>query len=274
MSAVAEAARTTAVASGQVALTWLGQAGFLIGGSGGVVAVDPFLSDHPGRLLPAPVRPADLSFVDAVLCTHEHLDHLDLPTVTALVAAAPQVKVIVPAPIAETAAAAGVPETALVPAVPGTPVELPATTVHPVPACHGVDVADAYNFGPVAGEYRYLGYVLDVGGMRVFHAGDTLWYEGMPERLRALGVEVALLPINGRDPVRERDNVVGNLDHREAALLAAEAGARVVVPMHYEMMRGNRGFPAHLVDVVRTLELDLEVVIPRHGKPLVLTSVH
>jgi len=272
MSAVAEAARTTRVADGQVALTWLGQAGFLVGGRHGVVAVDPYLSDHPQRLIPPPLRPADLSFVDAVLCTHEHLDHLDLPTVTALVATAPQVRVVVPAPIVDQVVAAGVPERAVLPAVPGTPIPLPSATVHPVPARHGVDVADAYDFGPVDGEYRYLGYVLDVGGMRVFHAGDTLWYDGMPERLRALGVEVALLPINGRDPVREAANVVGNLDHREAALLAAAAGARVVVPMHYELMRDNRGFPAHLVDVVRALDLDVEVVLPRHGRPFVLSS--
>ena len=157
-------------------------------------------------------------------------------------------------------------------AVPGTPIELPGATVHPVPACHGVDVTDAYNFGPVAGEFRYLGYVLDVDGMRVFHAGDTLWWPGMAERLAELAVEVVLLPINGRDPVRERENIVGNTDHREAALLAAEAGARVLIPMHYEMMRGNRGFAPHLVDVVRTLELDVEVLIPRHGRPFVLTS--
>lgn len=270
MSAVAEAARHTTVAPGQVALTWLGQAGFLVGGPGGVVAADPFLSDHPDRLLAPPLQPTDLSFVDAVLCTHEHLDHLDLPTGTALAAAAPAVRVIVPAPVVGQVTAAGIPADRIVPAVPDTPIELHAATVHPVPARHGVDMADAYDFGPVDGEYRYLGYVLDVTGTRALHAGDTLWYDGMPERLRALHVDVALLPVNGRDPVRERRNIVGNLDHREAAMLAAAADIRVLVPVHYEMMRGNLGFPGHLVDVVHALGLDVEVALPRHGRPFVL----
>ncbi len=52
--------------------------------------------------------------------------------------------------------------------------------------------------------------------MRVYHAGDTIAYDDMVERLRALRVDVALLPINGRDHFREAQDVVGNLTPREA----------------------------------------------------------
>lgn len=253
---------------GGVEATWLGQAGFTLTGSGGAVVVDAFLSDRPGRLRPAPVTAADLSFVDAVLCTHEHLDHLDLPAVTKILDAAPSARLILPAPIVDQAL--GVPTDRILPAEPGTPIEVPGATVHPVPACHGVDMTDAYGFGPVEGRFPYLGYVIDIDGVRIYHAGDTLWYEGMPERLAELGVDVALLPINGRDPVREAANIVGNLDHREAALLAAGAGAHTVVPMHYDMMESNRGFPGHLVDAVTALDLDLDVLVPRLGRPFTL----
>ena len=52
--------------------------------------------------------------------------------------------------------------------------------IEPVPACHGVEVADAYNFGEQLsdGLVRYLGYVCELGGVRVYHAGDCIPYPG------------------------------------------------------------------------------------------------
>lgn len=257
----------------QVELTWLGQAGFLIRGPRATVLVDAFLSPRPDRTVPPVVAPGTLTGVDLVLCTHEHWDHFDAATVVEVLKASPAARLILPAPITGQAADAGIDPERVIGGVPGTPVQVDGCVVHPVPAWHGIDVADAYGFAPPGEDgHRYLGYLLDLDGMRVFHAGDTLWYEGMADRLRELGVELALLPINGRDPVRERANVVGNLDHREAALLAAEAGARILVPMHYEMFAGNRGYPSHLVDVVLTEGLPLDVLVPRHGRPVVVTS--
>jgi L-ascorbate metabolism protein UlaG (beta-lactamase superfamily) len=119
---------------------------------------------------------------------------------------------------------------------------------------------------------RYLGYVIELGGVRVYHAGDTIWWPGQEKVLRELGVQVALLPINGRDPVREADNVVGNLDHREAALLAAAAGVDLLVPMHWDMFAGNRGFPDQLVAVVERLGLDVAVLVPRRMRPFRYTG--
>jgi L-ascorbate metabolism protein UlaG (beta-lactamase superfamily) len=141
--------------------------------------------------------------------------------------------------------------------------------IDPVPARHGVDVADAYNFGEErsGGQTRYLGYVIEIGGARVYHAGDTTWWPGQEDVLRRLGVHVALLPINGRDPVREAANIVGNLDHREAALLADAAGVDLLVPMHWDMFRANPGFPEHLVAVVNRLDLAVSVLVPRLLRP-------
>lgn len=114
---------------------------------------------------------------------------------------------------------------------------------------------------------RYLGYVVDFGGARVYHAGDTIWWPGQEKLLRDLGVNLALLPINGRDPLREAENVVGNMDHREAAQLAAAAGVEVLVPMHWDMFAGNLGFPDQLVAVVERLGLDVTTLVPRLMRP-------
>src|SRR5439155_941090 len=90
--------------------------------------------------------------------------------------------------------------------------------------------------------------------------------------LRELRVDVALLPINGRDHFREGAGIVGNMDHREAAQLATDAGVDVLVPMHYETFATNRGYPAHLVDVVDREGLPLTVVVPTRDRPFVFSK--
>jgi L-ascorbate metabolism protein UlaG (beta-lactamase superfamily) len=252
-----------------VTLTWLGQAGFVLRADGVCVLVDAFLSDRADRLVPPPLDPATLTDVDVVLCTHEHLDHLDGPTVAAVAAASPGCRVVVPEPVTDQAVAAGVPADRVVGAVAGEPVPGLPVPVHALPARHGVDVADAYDFGQElsGGRIRYLGYVVEMGGARVYHAGDTVWWPGQEDALRRLGVHVALLPINGRDPVREAANLVGNLDHREAALLAHAAGVDLLVPMHWDMFAGNLGFPEHLVATVSRLDLEVAVLVPRRMRP-------
>jgi L-ascorbate metabolism protein UlaG (beta-lactamase superfamily) len=228
-----------------VALTWIGQAGFLVATPATRLAVDPFLSDHPDRRFPSPVTVDDLAGTELVLATHEHLDHLDGPALAALLDRDDRARVVVPAPAVPVAAEAGLPADRLVAAAPGQPIVAGDVTVHPVPALHGVHVADAYHHGlPEDGDaVRYLGYVLDTPDGRLYHAGDTLRWPGQAELLASLEVEVALLPINGRDDEREARDIVGNLDAAEALALARDAGVGTVVPMHYDLMDGNLGDP-------------------------------
>jgi len=226
-----------------VALTWIGQAGFLLRTPVTRLALDPFLSDHPGRRFPAPVGVDDLAGTELVLASHEHLDHLDGPALRALLERDDHTLVVVPAPVVPVAAEAGLPGDRLVAARPGEPIVAGDVTVHPVPALHGVHVADAYTHGlPGDGDQvRYLGYVLETPDGRLYHAGDTLRWPGQAELLADLGVQVALLPINGRDPGREARDIVGNLDVGEALALARDAAVATVVPMHYDLMEGNLG---------------------------------
>jgi L-ascorbate 6-phosphate lactonase len=231
-----------------VQLTWIGQAGFLLRTAGTRLALDPFLSDHPDRRFPAPVGAGDLAGFELVLASHEHLDHLDGPGLRDLLGRDDRVRVVVPAPAVPVAVEAGLPDDRLVPARPGEPLAAGDVTVHPVPALHGVHVTDAYSHGlPEDGDQvRYLGYVLETPDGRVYHAGDTLRWPGQAELLRDLAVDVALLPINGRDAEREARDIVGNMDAAEALGLARDAGIASVVPMHYDLMDGNLGDPDEL----------------------------
>ncbi len=62
----------------------------------------------------------------------------------------------------------------------------------------------------------------------------------MIEKLKPFHIDIALLPINGRLPERR---VSGNLWGDEAAQLAKNIGAKIVVPCHYEMFDFNTESP-------------------------------
>jgi L-ascorbate metabolism protein UlaG (beta-lactamase superfamily) len=109
--------------------------------------------------------------------------------------------------------------------------------------------------------------VVSAGGVRVYHAGDTILFDGLVERLRELRIDLALVPINGRDDEREAQGIVGNMDAHEAARLASDIDADAVVPIHWDMFAGNPGDPAAFVAAARTT-----VIVPLHVRPFVYTA--
>jgi L-ascorbate metabolism protein UlaG (beta-lactamase superfamily) len=170
---------------------------------------------------------------------------------------------------------AGVPGERVVGMQPGGATNVGGLTVRAVPACHGVTMDDAYGFGVAlsGGLVRFLGFVVDLGGVRIYHAGDTIHFDGMEEALGGLGIDVALLPINGRDAEREGRGIVGNLDHREAAWLGSRIGAGLLVPMHYDMFARNLGFPGALVETVGREFPQMPVLVPARDRPFVCTTI-
>jgi L-ascorbate metabolism protein UlaG (beta-lactamase superfamily) len=221
-------------ARGPLDLWWLGQSGFLVAYEGRHLLLDPYLSDsltrkYAGsdkphvRMTERVIDPARLDFVDVVTASHAHTDHLDPDTLRAL----PNAALIAPAAHRELAAErTGRTPTAI---DDGQTVELAGFSITAVPAAHETIERDP------EGRMLHLGYVVRCGPFALYHAGDTIPYDGMAERIGA-GIDVALLPINGRAPERR---VAGNLTGEEAAALAHEIGARLAVPMHFEMFEFN-----------------------------------
>ena len=183
---------------------WLGQAGFLFRSPGLTWAVDPYLSDRLAekyrghgfsheRMMPAPLTAPQLPELDWVFCTHHHGDHLDGPTLEWVAANRPRTRFIVPAGIAAEVSRLALPSDRVLLAEADRPLALAAAfEVTPVPAAHEAFGYDA------AGRHRFLGYAFGWGPLKLYHAGDSIPYPGLAERLRALGPEVALLPVNGR----------------------------------------------------------------------------
>ena len=257
--------------TGEAGIWWLGQASVALRGPRANVLVDPFLSPNPDRLVPPPFAPREVGGLDAVLCTHEHWDHFDAEALPELAEASPEAVFVVPEPIVDAVVELGIDTGRVLGAQPERSIELDGVAIHPVPACHGVEAGDAYTFGRELsnGLVRYLGYVVELGGVRVYHAGDTIPFDGLEEQLRELAIDVALLPINGRDAEREAQGIVGNMDAREAAYVAEAAGADAVIPIHYDMFEANLGDPVALLDVVLHDRLDIAVLVPSRTRPFV-----
>jgi L-ascorbate metabolism protein UlaG (beta-lactamase superfamily) len=86
------------------------------------------------------------------------------------------------------------------------------------------------------GGHLYLGYVVEAEGVRLYHSGDSLFYDGLVEQLGSEPFDVLFLPINGRDP---RRGVAGNMSAAEAVALATVVRPRYLVPHHYDMFTFN-----------------------------------
>jgi L-ascorbate metabolism protein UlaG (beta-lactamase superfamily) len=256
-----------------VSVTWYGQSGFRLAAGENRVLIDPFLTDRPDRYYPPPASAADFTNVTQVLCTHEHVDHLDLPFLREFCAVNAAATIVVPAPVVEVAAAAGVGRDRLTGAAPGEDLSAAGVTVHPLPALHGMggDQPVVYEFAPGGGPVRFLGYVVEIGGIRFYHAGDGLVYPELPTALAALAPDVLMLPINGRDHMREAAGIVGNMNETEAAWLCAQLGAAYVIPMHYDAIKGNTGDPGHFTSMAHRSGSAAAIVIPTLARPITVT---
>jgi L-ascorbate metabolism protein UlaG (beta-lactamase superfamily) len=247
---------TRARAEGRPRLWWLGQSGFLIHTRGATVLFDPYLSDSltkkyadsdkpHTRITERVLDPERLTGIDIIASSHNHTDHFDAETLLPLLAANPRAKILVPrANRPFVLERLGKVEQTLVEVDAGECVTVAGVEFHGIPAAHNTVERDE------RGCCRFLGYVARLDGTTVYHSGDTLVHDGLVRALAPLRPDVALVPINGNRPERR---VAGNLDGREAALLAYEIGAGVAVPHHFDMFEFNTASPAEFVAECRRL---------------------
>lgn len=252
-------------------LWWLAQSGFLVRCDGKTLLFDPYLSesltakyaatDKPHtRMTANPIAPQKLDFVDVVTSSHNHTDHLDADTLNPLFAANPDIKFIIPeANRAFICDRLKIGSTMPLGLNDGEKIDVAGWEVFGVPAAHEkLETNDA-------GQHKFMGFVARRSGITIYHSGDTILFDGMIGKLQPYNIDIALLPINGR--LLER-RVSGNLWGNEAAQLAKEIGARLVIPCHYEMFEFNTETPDLFVQTCQAIGQKYQVLkCGQHWQP-------
>jgi L-ascorbate metabolism protein UlaG (beta-lactamase superfamily) len=211
---------------GQIALTWIGHASFLIQTPKHNILVDPNWANWLiviRRLKRAGISIHDLPNIDLVLITHAHFDHLNRRSLAAVAAQQP---IVVPSGVSNLVH------------------DLGFERVHEMnwwdtweheglkitftPAKHwGARVLHDKHRG-------YGGYVIEYEGRQIYHCGDSAYFPGFKEIGKRLAPEIALLPIGAYDPPSGRDHHMGP-EHAVQAF--KELHSKVLVPMHFGTYR-------------------------------------
>jgi len=189
-----------------VEVHWLGHDSFVLQGSKTVI-LDPFKAKGDYK-------------ADLLLISHEHFDHLSDDDIKRF---ANSSTTIVAPKICEEALRKHSQEKRFV--VPGSKIELKGVGIEAIPAYNLNKFREPGKvFHPKAD--GKVGYVVTLDGVRFYHAGDS---DAIPE-MKVLDVDVALLPVSGTYVMTAE----------EAAGAAREMKAKVVIPMHFGKIVGDR----------------------------------
>jgi L-ascorbate metabolism protein UlaG (beta-lactamase superfamily) len=190
-------------------IRFLGHAAFQLEADGTTVLIDPFLTGNPKA-----AASADEMNPDAILLSHGHQDHYgDLEDIARRTGAT----VVAITDLAdELAGELGSDHPVLDPNMGGT-VKLDWGSVRVVPAWHT-------STSPKGKVNTPAGLVVELGGQRVYHLGDTCLFSDLQLVKRRGDIDVALMCIGGHYTMDRFDAV-------EAARLV---GARQVIPCHYD----------------------------------------
>jgi len=248
---VAERIKGWEVPRGSVAIWWLGQNSYLLQGPSTVIMVDPYFS-RPGPREKyvheeAPLR-ADEIGPEAVFCTHNHSDHTDPDFLSALSQHWPAARFYGPAESAEAMRGAGIPGDRVTPVQAGDVVR-----------SGEVSALALLSKTPQVSDVAHYGYVLQIAGApKVYDTGDIMRgvtrEPSLMDPLRATAPEVALVTTSPTE--------VEFPDFSEAAALAREIGARVVIPAHYGCFARRTFDPARFAAQVGSGGALRPVIIP------------
>lgn len=220
---------------GTVLIAWLGQAGFLLKNSAGkVLALDVYLSDLVERLdgnkriMPALFMAEELT-PDLICVSHEHADHLDLDALPVWLDR--DVPMYTNTDSLSCCEAAGVKTAHIRTMQAGDTAEAEGFRIEAVFARHG-------DYAPHA-----IGFLIETEGVTVYFTGDTSFEQDRLAAVAGRDIQVMIPPINGE---------YGNMNERDAALLASLVKPAVTIPCHFWLFARHEGSPYQFEMAMKT----------------------
>lgn len=261
VSKLASRIRETEVENGSLALFWLAQAGFVYKlPTGEIIYVDPYLTDYVHRILPdygygfkrIMATPIEVEEVEAdyTVSTHSHPDHFDADAI-AVLARNSRVHFIGAPDCEAEYLRLGLAADRYTILQEGQTLDFGTFTLTGVYADHGELAPDA------------LGVVLTAGDIKVWQVGDTAYRPDKWQQVFDLDIDIIVPPING---------AFGNLNGVEAAKLARDARARVVIPCHFWMFVEHDGDPAQFMAACKEYAPSVQPMLLGQGELFVYTK--
>lgn len=246
---------STAVKNGEVAVFFLGQAGFVLKtASGKLIATDLYLSDccerYFGfkRLMPHIISADEIIF-DYVVASHAHYDHFDPDSIPVLLGNG-KTKFIGAIDTKEECERLGIKDNLTFVAV-GDKVELEdGATLTAVRCDHGKDTPHA------------VGLLFEIDGKKIYMMGDTSYRPEWLDDESIKGVDLLILPING---------AFGNLNSAEAAKVAGTLNPKLAVPCHYWNFAEHYGSPYEFMSEMKDNCPDVPYTLMRQGEMIKLS---
>lgn len=204
----------------------IGQSGYIIRTANTEIVIDPYLSDIVNevagrpRLLPIPIKPQDIC-ADAVICTHNHLDHLDVASV----------------PLMRK-------EQLFLTTYEGKDklVELERHNAIAMRPGESVNIGDVEIIAVYANHtVEAFGVILKAEGKTLYFSGDTLYDEKLFE-IASYKPDITFICINGK---------LGNMNVEEALKVAKQIGATTNIPSHYDMFASNSEDPQLFTNFIK-----------------------
>lgn len=220
----------------KIIVTYLGQCGFLLVFGKTKIVTDPYLSDYvdqhfsssstPWRRLYSPPISLQALKPEGILISHSHGDHMDPWTLQPYLYQNDACLAAAPAP--ECMQLENIGATRIIYAKAEESFFIGPVKITPIPCAHTQLHLDE------TGRFHELSYILNYDGISIFFGGDMSLYDGLEKRLDEAHCSLLLLPVNGRDEDRTGKGIVGNINHIEAAHLAASLHVPYI-PMHHDL---------------------------------------